>query len=233
MSSRIDLSIPASWKEIKREQLAVIASLMDAQLTREEVLFVLFCRFAGLKYEGNGVFAASGRQRIRMGSRQLSDFCGRLSFILDEMPCDIVNPTRIDPYLCDITFGSYFHADALLYGFRLKSDPDMVREALADLGDHRRRVSAQFAAEVMLWWTGVQQWLKIQYPTVFDCDGESGEAYDPLKARQNIMLMLNNNCPQDNQRIEDSKMHDVLSALQAKIEHARQLEEEMKRHGKK
>ena len=228
----IDLKAPTSWKEVTKEQLAIIASLMNEQLTREEMLFVLFCRFTGIRHEGNGVFMTADKHRIRIETWQLDDFCNRLAYILDEMPCDIVNPTRVNSYLDNTTFGDYFHADALMYGYRLEGKPDMVRKALGDLGDHRRGVSKQFANEVMLWWTGVQQWLKSQYPAVFEEGGTSTDAYDPLKARQNIMLMLNNDSPQDNERIEQSKMHDVLSALQSKIEHAKQLEEQMKKHGK-
>ena len=41
------------------------------------------------------------------------------------------------------------------------------------------------------------------------------------------MLMLTEGKPQDNQRIDDSKMHDVLAALQYKIEYAKQIEEKL------
>ncbi|MBQ8958105.1 MAG: hypothetical protein IJ057_06340 [Bacteroidales bacterium] len=228
---RIDLTIPRNWNEVAKEQLAIIASLMNEQLTREEMLFVLFCRMTGLRYEGKGVFLTADKKRIRLETWQLSDFCGRLAFVLDTLPCDIVNPTRVNSYLDDITFGDYFHADSLVYGYRLEGNPDMVRRALGDLGDHRRGVSKQFANEVMLWWAGVQQWLKSQYPLVLEDSGSSAEPYDPLKARQNIMLMLNNDNPRDNEHIEQSKMHDVFAALQSKIEHAKQREEQMKRHG--
>ena len=231
MSERIDLTIPTSWNEVTREQLAIIASLMNEQLSREETLFVLFCRMAGLRHEGKGIFMTSEKKRIRLETWQLADFCGRLAFVIDALPCDIVNPTRVNSYLDDISFGDWFHADSLFYGYRLEGNPDMVRKALADLGDHRRGVSKQFANEVMLWWTGVQQWLKSQYPLVLEGSGPSTEPYDPLKARQNIMLMLNNDNPQDNEHIEQSKMHDVFAALQSKIEHAQRLEEQMKRHG--
>ena len=226
----IDLKAPASWQEVTKEHLAIIASLMNEQLSREEMLFVLFCRFTGIRHEGHSVFVTSDWKRIRIETWQLEDFCNRLAWVLDEMPCDIVNPTHVNSYLDDITFGDYFHADSLLYGYRLEGNPDMVRKALGDLGDHRRGVSKQFANEVMLWWTGVQQWLKSQYPLVLEESGTSTEPYDPLKARQNIMLMLNNDMPQDNEHIEQSKMHDVLSALQSKIEHAKQREEQMKKH---
>ena len=220
----IDLKAPTSWQEVTKEHLAIIASLINEQLSREEMLFVLFCRFTGILHEGQGVFVTSDKHRIRIETWQLDDFCNRLAFVLDEMPCDIVNPTRVNSYLDDITFGNYFHADSLIYGYRLQGNTDMVRKALDDLGDHRRGVSKQFANEVMIWWTGVQQWLKSQYPLVLENSGSSTEAYDPLKARQNIMLMLNNDMPQDNEHIEESKMHDVFAALQSKIESAKMLQ---------
>ena len=220
----IDLKAPTSWQEVTKEHLAIIASLINEQLSREEMLFVLFCRFTGILHEGQGVFVTSDKHRIRIETWQLDDFCNRLAFVLDEMPCDIVNPTRVNSYLDDITFGNYFHADSLIYGYRLQGNTDMVRKALDDLGDHRRGVSKQFANEVMIWWTGVQQWLKSQYPLVLENSGSSTEAYDPLKARQNIMLMLNNDMPQDNEQIEESKMHDVFAALQSKIEYAKMLQ---------
>ena len=229
---KIELKAPASWGEMTVDQLKLVVKLMRLQLTREELLLTLFLNFTGVKKSENYFITIDGAM-FGMEDYEIMDFCNRISFILDEMPCDIANPTTVDGHLNNISFGNYFHADALMYGYRKKNDKEMVRNALYDLGMGKESIDEDYAELVSLWWTGVQQWLKIQYPTVFDCDGESGEAYDPLKARQNIMLMLNNNCPQDNQRIEDSKMHDVLSALQAKIEHARQLEEEMKRHGKK
>lgn len=226
MSEKIELSMPVSWQEVTKEQLGIIASLMNEQLTREETLFVLFCRFTGIKHEGRGVFVTSQGQRIRMEAWQLRDFCGRLSYIMDEKPCDIVNPTKVNSYLDDISFGAYFHADSLMYGYLMKGDPKLVQKALRDLGDRSWWMSKQRATEILLWWTGVQQWLKGQYPDVFATKDGDADGYDPLTARQNIMLLLNDDNPQANTDIEESKMHDVLAALQHKIEHAKMLQEQ-------
>ena len=226
MSEKVELSMPVSWQEVTKEQLGIIASLMNEQLTREETLFVLFCRFTGIKHEGRGVFVTSQGHRIRMEAWQLRDFCGRLSYIMDEKPCDIVNPTKVNSYLDDISFGAYFHADSLMYGYLMKGDPKLVQKALRDLGDRSWWMSKQRATEILLWWTGVQQWLKGQYPDVFATKDGDADGYDPLTARQNIMLLLNDDNPQDNTDIEESKMHDVLAALQHKIEHAKMLQEQ-------
>lgn len=223
----IDLKAPESWSELTLDQLKTVVRLMRLHLTREEFLLALFLNFTGVKKADGSFIAADGR-RFTMTDVQVMDFCNRFSFILDEMPFDIANPTSIDRHLNDITFGSYFYADSLMYGYHLRGDTEMVRKALGDLGEEVDKIDDDYADLVSLWWTGVQQWLKEQYPHVF-ADGEgTGEAYSPLKARQNILLMLNEGKPQDNYRIEQSQVHDVLGALEYRIEQARAMEMRMK-----
>lgn len=83
---------------------------------------------------------------------------------------------------------------------------------------------------MQLWWCGVKNGLKVRYPLVFESPDDRGcEGYDPIAARQNIMLMLADGKPQDNEKIEQSNLHDVLSALQHKIEQAKHAEEQLKR----
>ena len=223
----IDLKAPESWSELTLDQLKTVVRLMRLHLTREEFLLALFLNFTGVKKADGSFIAADGR-RFALTDGQVMDFCNRFSFILDEMPCDIANPTSVDRHLNNITFGSYFHADSLMYGYHLRGDTEMVRKALGDLGEKVDKIDDDYADLVSLWWTGVQQWLKEQYPHVF-ADGEgTGEAYSPLKARQNILLMLNEGKPQDNDRIEQSQVHDVLGALEYRIEQARAMEMRMK-----
>lgn len=239
----IDLKAPESWSELTLDQLKTVVRLMRLHLTREEFLLALFLNFTGVKKADGSFIAADGR-RFTMTDVQVMDFCNRLSFILDEMPCDIANPTKVNGHLNDISFGAYFNADSLMYAYHLHCDKDMVRMALFNLEFGRlehgkpmyespkkvkiEEVDDDYADLVSLWWTGVQQWLKEQYPHVF-ADGEgTGEAYSPLKARQNILLMLNEGKPQDNDRIEQSQVHDVLGALEYRIEQARAMEMRMK-----
>lgn len=224
---KIELKAPASWGEMTVDQLKLVVKLMRLQLTREELLLTLFLNFTGVKKSGNGFITIDGAM-FGMEDYEIMDFCNRISFILDEMPCDIANPTTVDGHLNNISFGNYFHADALMYGYRKKNDKEMVRNALYDLGMWKESIDEDYAELVSLWWTGVQQWLKLQYPLVF-ADGEGGgEGYNPLKARQNILLMLNDGKPQDNDAIENAQVHDVLSALEHKIEQAKDMERRLK-----
>lgn len=225
----INLTAPASWNELTVDQLKTVASLMRLQLTREELLLSLFVRFTGIKKVSDIGFVTSDGIRFDMAQYEIIDFCNRIAFIIDEMPCDIANPTSIDGHLNDITFGAYFHADALMYGYRMKGDKEMARAALDDLGMYAESIDDDYAELVSLWWIGVQQWLKLQYPLVFaDGEGDGDGQYSPLKARQNILLMLNDGKPQDNDAIENAQVHDVLSALEYKIEQAEEMERRMK-----
>lgn len=224
---KIELKAPASWGEMTVDQLKLVVKLMRLQLTREELLLTLLLNFTGVKKSGDGFITADGA-KFSLKDYEIMDFCNRIAFILDEMPCDIANPTTVDGHLNNISFGNYFHADALMYGYRKKNDKEMVRSALRDLGMWKESIDDDYAELVSLWWTGVQQWLKLQYPLVF-ADGEGGgEGYNPLKARQNILLMLNDGKPQDNDAIENAQVHDVLSALEHKIEQAKDMERRLK-----
>ena len=81
-----------------------------------------------------------------------------------------------------------------------------------------------------LWWTGLQQFLTQRYPDVF-ADGEAGDQpCDPSRQWQDFMLMLTD-CVEKEKEVEATPMHSVLARLQHKIEQARRLEEQMKRHG--
>lgn len=224
---KIELKAPASWGEMTVDQLKLVVKLMRLQLTREELLLTLFLNFTGVKKSENYFITIDGAM-FGMEDYEIMDFCNRISFILDEMPCDIANPTTVDGHLNNISFGNYFHADALMYGYRKKNDKEMVRSALRDLGMKMESIDDDYAELVALWWSGVQQWLKQQYPLVFaDGDG-GGEGYNPLNARQNILLMLTDGRPQDNKAVERAQAHDVLGALEHKIEQAKEMERRMK-----
>lgn len=54
------------------------------------------------------------------------------------------------------------------------------------------------------------------YPNVFA--PSNGGEFNPFKSLQEMHLLLNDDRPQDNERIDNARLHDVLSALDSKIE---------------
>ena len=243
------MTVPTRWEELTAEQLREVVEASTKGLRREEVLLILLCRFAGIKMvagttEEDGPSTGSGTVKTRfkdgeghvfdLEDWQVADFCGRLSFVFDEqIPIDVQWPFRWDRYLMDATFGNWFHADALLLGFTMTGDIKQLKGAMRDLGDpHGDLQPTDPDAVLMLkWYDLFKSWLQERYPLVFQKPEPGSEsASNPVDTRQNIMLMLNDNRPQDNEAIERSNVHDVLAALQHKIEEAKHIEEQMSKY---
>ena len=244
----IDLHTPTCWKELTTEQLREVVELALMGLAREEYLLVLFCKFANVVMvvgpsTGSGTkgseavktrFRDSEGHEFELADWQVADFCGRLAFVLDEqMPMEVAWPFKWNRYLLDTSFGDWFRADAQMIGFASEGNTERLKGAMKYLGDPHDDLQPQDPDFVLMlrWYDCFKDWLQQRYPLVFQ-KAEPGEetAYNPVEARQNIMLMLNDNRPQDNEAIEQSNMHDVLAALQHKIEYAKQIEEQMSKY---
>ena len=243
----IDLHIPTCWKELTTEQLREVVELALMGLHREEYLLVLFCKFANVKMVTGTAdedekkvvhtrFTDTDGHEFELEDWQVSDFCGRLAFVLDEqMPMDVAWPWKWNRYLYATSFGDWFKADAQMLGYALEGDQDRLKGAMKYLGDPHDTLEPSDITLMLRWYECFKDWLRERYPLVFqkaEQGSEEGPA-SPVETRQNIMLMLNDNRPQDNELIEKSNVHDVLAALQHKIEYAKQIEEQMSniKHG--
>lgn len=244
---KIDLKAPKNWGEVTAEQMRDIARIMNGGLNREECLLALLCKFSGIKIvvSGNashGKWNARTRFRDSQGIEfeleawQVSDFCKRLCFVLEEKPpINAAWPFRWDKCLMDTAFGDWFHADALLIRFIQTSDVDNIKKAMKYLGDGRDNIEDNDPDILltMMWYYRFKEWIQDRYPLVFlKSEKRSEAAPSPVEARRNIMLMLNDGRPQDNEAIEKSNMHDVLAALQHKIEEDKHIEEQMNKYKK-
>ena len=238
---RIDLHTPTCWKELTTEQLREVVELALMGLHREEYLLVLFCKFANVKMVTGTTdedekkvvhtrFADAEGHEFELEDWQVSDFCGRLAFVLDEqMPMDVAWPWKWNRYLYATSFGDWFKADAQMLGYALEGDQERLKGAMKYLGDPHDTLEPSDITLMLRWYECFKDWLRERYPLVFqkaEQGSEEGPA-SPVETRQNIMLMLNDNRPQDNELIEKSNVHDVLSALQHKIEEAKHIEEQM------
>ena len=232
MNDRIDLKAPKRWKDLTLDQLRAVAETMRLTLTREEVLFVLFCRFCKVKKviatvrhidkkEGFDLFEDENGKRFTLDTWQIADFCKRLEFVLDETPCDIANPTTIDRHLMKATFGQYFRANDLLKECSSRQDdylPGQMKQALEILGDSGTDCNDMATyGMVLLWWHGVTEVFRLRYPNVFQQDDGESKKVSSFDTLQNIYLMLNDDDPTKNAELNDCNVHDVFSALDNKI----------------
>lgn len=237
----IDLHTPTCWKELTTEQLREVVELALMGLHREEYLLVLFCKFAnvvmlvGSSTDPEAVknrFRDSEGQEFELEDWQVAEFCGRLSFVLDEqMPMEVAWPWKWDRHLLATSFGDWFHADAQMLGFALDGNPERLKGAMKDLGDPPETLEPSDITLLLRWYECFKDYLQQTYPLVFQkAEPGANSPTTPIEARQNIMLMLNEGHPQDNEAIEKTNVHDVLAALQHKIEYAKQIEQQMSKY---
>lgn len=237
----IELHTPTCWKELTTEQLREVVELALMGLHREEYLLVLFCKFAnvvmviGSSTDPEAVknrFRDSEGQEFELEDWQVAEFCGRLAFVLDEqMPMEVAWPWKWDRHLLATSFGDWFHADAQMLGFALDGNPERLKGAMKDLGDPPETLEPSDITLLLRWYECFKDYLQQTYPLVFQkAEPGANSPTTPIEARQNIMLMLNEGHPQDNEAIEKTNVHDVLAALQHKIEYAKQIEQQMSKH---
>lgn len=233
---RIGLICPKCWGELTLSQLQAIAETLRLQLTKEEVLLVLFCRFtdARLQREGDACVLFHGDDQAPISMEAISNFASRLSWVIETPPTDgTPNPTGVDSHLLHVSFGNYFLADSKLNEIARAGvpDPGKMVEALRLLGDMREEISIDqtMTDMVLMWWHGVGDTLRQLYPNVFDADGEPNPNYSPFRSLQNIHLLLNDDRPQENEAIDHCDAHDVLSALDHKLARIKAEEETLKR----
>lgn len=240
---RIDLHVPTRWQEVSTDQLRAIVHESFGELRRDEYLLMLLLRFSNISMiAGSTADGEDGVQRTMFKDQeghvfeledwQTADFCHHLNYVLDEpMPIDCQWPFRWDCYLSDTSFGDWFHADAQMLGYAMDGNAERLNVVTKDLGDPHDKLDTTDTVLLMRWYDCFKEWIQQRYPLVFSKpDAGEGTMVSPIDARQNIMLMLNDGRPQDNDAIERSNVHDVLSALQHKIEEAKHLEEQMRKH---
>lgn len=238
----VDLTIPTSWKELTLEQFGAVVDIMLMHLTEQERLFALLCQLAGIRLygeptgSGTEVFTRkSDGQRFTMQDYEMTEFCEKLRWMLATEPDCVPNPSKSDAYLREMSFGDWFEADTQ---FRMYDDDQDLAHfdiILPKLGMVAKPIEPKLAVMLKLWWHSVMASIAPLYPNVFE-KGDPKEVaqreYNPFKQLQEFHLMLNDNRPQDNERIDNARLHDVLSALDYKIECQKREAAQLKRMGK-
>lgn len=236
---RIDLKAPTTWKELTVEQLRMVVETLLLHLTEEERLVVLLCQLTGIRVtelftrDRSARFKTAEGEAFVLRDYEIADFCNRLRWILDTIPDELPNPTKMDDYLCDMTFGDWFEADT---HFRLyEDDHDLAHfeTILPKLGMEPHELDEVEAEMLRMWWNTVMGQIGPEYSNVFaktnPATGSGGGRFDPFKSLQEMHLLLNDDRPQENERIDNSRLHDVLSALDSKIAKLKAREEAYKK----
>lgn len=217
----INLTAPTRWSELTADQFRMVVRVSLLHLTESERLFVLLCQLTGIRRyadEDNKFVTADG-QDFRLQDYEIVDFCDRLRWLIDDIqPDDLPNPTKRDDYLRDISFGDWFEADIQFRLYENDHDLSHFNIILRKLGERFRMIDEAEAIVLNMWWNCVMGKIGQMYPNVFAKNEGSGGGFNPFKNLQEVHLMLNDDRPQENEKIDNARLHDVLSALDSKIE---------------
>lgn len=241
----INLTAPTKWGELTADQFRMVVKVSLLHLTESERLFVLLCQLTGIRRyaDEDNKFVTDDGQDFRLRDYEIVDFCERLRWLIDTVPDVIPNPSKRDEYLRDISFGDWFEADTQ---FRLyEDDHDLGHFAIIlpklgldspaglPLTPSGGGIDEAEAIVLKLWWNYVMGIIGPMYPNVFaksdPSTGSGGGGFNPFKNLQEMHLLLNDDRPQDNEKIDDARLHDVLSALDSKIEKMKLREAEYNR----
>lgn len=227
----INLTAPTKWGELTADQFRMVVKVSLLHLTESERLFVLLCQLTGIRryVDEDNKFVTADGQDFRLQDYEIVDFCERLRWLIDTVPDVIPNPSKRDDYLRDISFGDWFEADIQFRQYEDDHDLSHFNIILRKLGEWPRMIDEAEAIVLKLWWNYVMGLIGPMYPNVFAKSEGGGGGFNPFKNLQEMHLLLNDDRPQDNEKIDDARLHDVLSALDSKIEKLKRREAELKK----
>ena len=229
---KIELKAPESWAELSLDDFRFVAKFMMENLSREEFLIIMFCHFTGVKIvrsDGELYKFVHDGKIFFLSNPEVADLCGRFSWLYDTAPDVVPNPSKMDAMIRDMSFIEYYKTDVQMRLYEKDRDLAHFDTILPLLNEEVRSVDADEALVYSMWWHTVEAMLMQRYPNVFRQSDGGSEDGDPFGTLQNIHLMLNDNRPQDNAQIDNANVHDVLSALNNKIEEIKRTNEQLKK----
>lgn len=228
----LSLRVPAGWEELTPQQLRVICRWSSLRTDRRTAQMKMFLDYNGLTLCRRAQRQAGWQKEYRVkrnGHRYwvpasvLRDGAAAFGFVYDSSGALPFCPLRGVPHnLFGVSFETYYSADSQIYRYQQEGKAAYMARAVQLLTGSRRRLSSVGRAAVVIWWSGVRCWLRKKYPHVFSSDGDGGQV-NPADTLLEILEALNNQAPQENERILQSETHYVLSSLENRIIQAEKL----------
>ena len=220
----INLQYPTCWEQVDAKQLKIIATALDKKMPRNTTLIFLLCHLAGIrvvysskKQEGTHLFSLRKNpfRIFAIKTEIIATACNELSFILDSIGLPECPLKGVNRCLYDIPFELYYTANALFCSHAENKEPSYLLEGARLLSGKRQHRSIM--GPYSLWFTGLQHYLKKEYPYIFSEGEGSQETPSPAKQLHEMLSILNNNEPQLDRQIMKADTHSVLRALDNKL----------------
>lgn len=250
MRVKLDISFPEKWEDISEDQFKDLSRLLIKNIEdREEFLVKLGIAWCGFGYtmeftDKSGININYKGKIFHLRADQLVSITEKCSFVLDNIS-RVKCLKRIgdfygsDSDLYDVSLEQFWQAELYYLKFALYSKVNDLNSLCAvfytpknknwDQKKHNawsKNFNNYTLVEkytVYLWYTGVKAWIKNKYPYVFG-GGEASEMPNMAEIALNMMGALNLGDVTKNSAITKVSLHEALSELNKKIEHAENLE---------
>lgn len=224
---KLNINYPTSWEAMSMEEFQNVCTLLSLPVScEEEMLHNCLCALGHLRptsvlqydpqlIKDNGAYIYAG-QIYFISPETIREACDQLKYITNETGLSPSPIGHLDRKLYGVTFGQFYEADAMMLRYQATGQEKFIVRAARVLTSGKVKGLKVWQVKGMtIWWGGVKKYLMTKYPYVFQ-DGGDGSSFGdktPADILQDLMLTMNGNKPQDNDKILKTDVHSVLSAL--------------------
>ena len=230
----VNLDFPTRWDAMTLPQFKAVCRILSIpNIERDNALMLCLFALTGIRpldpagfdekiTRGGRLqpFLINGSQHL-IAASDISAACHELAFIYDKIgpaPCPL---DGVDPMLHGISFRQFFAADSFILRYQAEKNGSYIKEAAKILtGGRKRRLLDWERTAIVIWWNGLKDALKQRYPLVFqEGGGISGKTQAAILLE--LLSCMNDNRPQENDKILRTEAHSVLYSLNRIYENAK------------
>lgn len=224
--AKVNIEFPTSWEVMTPDQFKQVCIVLSMpHVSRDQALMLCLFSLTGIRplnpenYKAKALkggklqpFLINGREHF-VAAADISAACHELAYIYDDIglpPCPLKD---VDRSLYGISFRQFFIADSYILRYQADKNGSFIKEACKVLtGGRKRHLLEWERTAIVIWWNGVKEQLKKKYPFVFrEGGGISGKTQADIL--EDLLACMNDNKPQDNDRILKTEAHSVLYSL--------------------
>ena len=221
---KLDLVYPISWETMSQEDFRNVCMILTKPHGRKEALFLCLCALAHIrpdnpiKYDqkaikDNLVFLIGDKSYV-ITPKVIQESCHQLEYIFDEVglaPCPLM---KVDRKIFGLSFEQFYSADSYMLQYAADNNNEKwLKEAAKVLTNGATRKLLDWQKKgLVIWWNGVKKYMMQKYPYVLH-EGESITDRTQTDILYDLLSVMNDNKPQDNDRILKSDVHSVLFTL--------------------
>lgn len=221
---KINIEYPIDWEHMSSEDFRNVCTILGQPHGRKETLFLCLCALAHIRPDNpihydpkaikdNVAFIIGGNSYI-ISPKVIQEACSQLEFILDSVGLAPSPIARLDRKLYGVSFEQYYQADAYMLRYREDNNGMWLKETAKCLTNGAVRKLLPWQQKgLVIWWNGVKKYLMDKYPFVLQQGEGSLVDYTPADILQDLLGVMNDGKPQDNDKILKSDVHSVLYTL--------------------